>query len=227
MSSKQEGESQVPPPASSSTSPPSPPPGGAYLTGPVDPFFVDPDTSPNPTVKIDKIRVHLPLRTIQKPPSLLSDSGGGGISGGPPSSLDSTSVYLDICFRTRATSANSFRFKKGWLSYSTVEGIKTVVFREAADIVKDCKVDNAVNSKSNSLLGHSVYHGKWIDVSSMDPMGFAKPDNSKRPSIGDPSISTASLLYKLGMGSRHEVTSDLKIVMTFVPGSGEEVRSAP
>lgn len=107
--------------------------------GPSDPFSSMPDAQPSKNAKIDKMRIHIPLQ-------IATDSG---VEGSDPTPSTSP-IYIDICYKTSAASSNSFRFNSGWLSYSSVLGVKSVLFDGVKELLGEKKEEGGKESKVRS-----------------------------------------------------------------------------
>eukprot|EP00519_Triparma_laevis_P012989 CAMPEP_0182507260 /NCGR_PEP_ID=MMETSP1321-20130603/22758_1 /TAXON_ID=91990 /ORGANISM="Bolidomonas sp., Strain RCC1657" /LENGTH=209 /DNA_ID=CAMNT_0024713119 /DNA_START=98 /DNA_END=724 /DNA_ORIENTATION=- len=170
------------------------------------------DATPTKMRKIDRIRIQVPATKK-------------GIKGeSPAAQMSSAPVYIDICFRSVAPSSNSFRFNSGWLSYSSVLGVKTVLFDAISELVRSICSSSSSSSSSGScssssssnkqakLLGHRVFEGGWKDVTELTMNGTEKEQTEALS-------KTSTMMMRLGVANsnRHEIKTEVKVVMTLVP----------
>ncbi|GMH77776.1 hypothetical protein TrST_g13862 [Triparma strigata] len=170
--------------------------------------------TPTKMRKIDRLRIQVPATKK-------------GIEGEPPAAqMSSAPVYIDICFRSVAPSSNSFRFNSGWLSYSSVLGVKTVLFDAVSELVRSsCSSSSSSSSsccsssssreasnKQAKLLGHRVFEGGWKDVTELTMNGTEKEQTEALS-------KTSTMMMRLGVANsnRHEIKTEVKVVMTLVP----------
>jgi len=94
-------------------------------SGASDPFSNDPEVETNESTKIDRIRVYVCLNALSTPPSQVPSTG---------EQQQAAQICIDLVVRTRSPSANAFRFRSGWLSHSTVTGVKKILFEGGEEV---------------------------------------------------------------------------------------------
>lgn len=184
-------------------------------SGASDPFGNDDEVQGTGSTKIDRIRVYLCLE------GLSSESPTA--EGNSPTRMEGeqeAQVCLDLVVRTKSPSPNAFRFRSGWLSHSTVSGVKKILFEEVSDLLDNTKLKASTlasspsNAKSQKLMGFTTFKGsKWRDISDLDPVGEPK---AKASSSG---VVSSLRLPLTTSAPKNPITSDCKLAITFVPNS--------
>jgi hypothetical protein len=174
-------------------------------------------------MKVDRIRVYVCLKALS-PPSPKT-KGKSPIEG---ENEQEAQICVDLVVRTKSPSPNAFRFRSGWLSHSTVSGVKQILFEGITDLLDTItKHDgsSALSSpsstkkgsnkpKTQKLMGFTTFKGEeWRDISGLDPLG-----NPKAKSASSSGVSSF-ILPLTTSAPKSPIISDCKLAITFVPSS--------